>query len=97
MTNFNSQTKCKELYNLIKIGDIITVHNTVEAFYSNYGIKPYIALEPGTEATVFAVKSPNVRYSEAYKNESVVAKFLSSITGELETASVWYQNIDKVK
>ena len=96
-TMINSQERCKELYESIKEGDLITVHEAVEAFYSNYGIKPYLALEPSVEAKVFAVKSTNVRCSKAYKDESVVVKFISPATGVEETASVWYQNINKVE
>lgn len=92
----NSSKKCKQLYDTIKEGDSITVHTTVEAFYSNYGPRPYLALEPNVEAKVFAVKSTNVRYSKAYKDVSVVVNFFSPATGREETASVWYQNIDKV-
>lgn len=92
----NSSKKCKQLYDTIEEGDSITVHTTVEAFYSNYAGNPHLSLEPGVAAIVQRVKRPNVRYSKAYKDVSVVVNFFSPATGREETASVWYQNIDKV-
>lgn len=88
--------RCKKLYDSINKGDTITVLKPVEAFGSEYAGRPRIELLPGVPAKVANIKSPNVRYSAAYKDEALVVDFHSTVTGQKERAGVWYQDVDQV-
>lgn len=45
----------------LKIGDIVTVKQRVEAYYSGYAGTPICFLEPGEEGVISAVEMPKVR------------------------------------
>lgn len=98
----NKGKQLKDVYDRLKIGDKITVHQTVEASYSNYAGNPVILFTPDDVAIVTHVHIPCVVKSDAYKNEFVRASFTRPITvnrsGYIRTDSDWsvaihYQNI----
>ena len=45
----------------LHVGDRVTVKERVEGYYSNYGGRPAIFLEPGTVGVVGAINVPSVR------------------------------------
>ena len=96
-TEVNSRYKCKKLWDKVKEGDTVTALAPVAAYYSSYAGRPKIIFSPGMLATVARAKRPNVYYSDAYKDSSVVIDFLSEVTGKIERAALRYENVKLVE
>ncbi|MFN8992570.1 MAG: hypothetical protein ACK5X3_02710 [Pseudomonadota bacterium] len=98
----NKGKQLKAVYDRLKIGDKITVHQAVEASYSNYAGNPTILFTPEDVAIVTNVRIPCVVKSDAYRGEFVRASFTRPVTvnrsGYIRTDSDWsvavdYQNV----
>jgi hypothetical protein len=98
----NKGKQLKDIYDRLKIGDKITVHQAVEASYSNYAGNPEVFFTPEDVGTVIGVQIPCVTQSKAYKEEFVQVSFtkpvLTTRAGIPHTYSQWnagihYQNI----
>jgi hypothetical protein len=102
----NTKAKTHKLYKSLEPGDIVTIVEG-ETFHEDRNYGPYRAFEPyfgmdkcilrhGMEAMVAAVKSANVRYSPAYKDESVVVDYLVEGVAKCRTR-IWYQDVELVR
>ncbi len=78
----------------LHVGDRVTVKESVEGYYSNYGGNPVIFLEPGMVGIVGAIDVPSVcREGVSF----VCVDFFCPATGKTERAAVYYPNISKVR
>jgi hypothetical protein len=98
----NKGKQLKDIYDRLKIGDKITVHQAVEASYSNYAGNPEVFFTPDDVGIVTNIHIPCVFRCGAYKDEFVRASFEKPVTakrnGETSTESDWsvgiyYQNV----
>jgi len=76
----------------LHVGDQVTVKETVQGYYSNYGGRPAILLEPGMVGVVGAIDVPSVNRANV---SFVCVDFFCPTTGRTERAAVCYPNIRK--
>lgn len=76
----------------VRLGDKVTVKERVQGYYSNYGGRPAIFLEPGMVGVVGAIDVPSVRRERA---SFVCVDFFCPATGKTERAAVHYPNLRK--
>ena len=73
-------------------GDQVTVKETVEGYYSRYGGRPAIFLQPGMVGVVGAIDVPSVNQANV---SFVCVDFFCHATGRTERAAVLYPNLRK--
>ena len=78
----------------VHVGDQVTVKQRVDGYYSKYGGRPAIFLEPGMVGVVRAIDVPSVCRERV---SFVCVDFLCPATGRTERAAVYYPNICKVR
>jgi hypothetical protein len=78
----------------VHVGDQVTVRERVEGYYSNYGGRPAIFLEPGMVGVVGAIDVPSVNRANV---SFVCVDFFCPATGRTERAAVYYPNLQKVR
>jgi hypothetical protein len=81
----------KKMYSTVKVGDTVTTLVNREAFGSNYAGVGLVEFTSEDVGIVTHVKRPNLRCSDAYKNEAVIVDFEKN--GKKERVSLWYQHI----
>ena len=77
----------------VKLGDRVTVKERIEGYYSIFGGRPAIFLEPGMVGVVGAIDVPSVFLANV---SFVCVDFFCAATGKRERAAERYPNLRKI-
>lgn len=92
MVVVNDRNLEKKTYKGLTTGDIISVKERVEGYYSGYGITPKFYLTPGIKAVVINPETPCVWVKKKGPDTFICVEFFSPITNAIERAGILDRN-----